>query len=289
MKRLLIIVLALTPLHLYAATPARLTFFPIAPLQGDTLIIKLTQKPTALTWNSQAVTVFPYGSTYSASSGQVSSVQTFRALIPLAATAKTGTYPLVATFPDGTIEQRMIEVTKATFTVINLPVPPKLNETPAQLVTSLVAVNKNINATVNKPTEQLYFSEPFVLPLYNNRTIGSQFGEVRKTGSEEIRHLGTDFTAKTGTPVAAINAGMVSKSYLDTTYGETVIIDHGYGIYTLYMHLNTRTVKAGDMVKKGTLIGTVGETGYASGPHLHLSIKINGTSVDPLRFVRLFR
>ncbi len=276
MKKLLILILALLPFHLYAATTPRLSFVPLTPLQGDTIVITLTQKPTALTWNSQAVTVFPYQNS-------------FRALIPLAATAPATTSPLVATFPDGTIEQRSITVRKALFTVINLPVPPKLNETPAQLVTSLTTTNKSINASVSKPTEKLYISEPFALPLYNNKNIGSQFGEIRKTGPEEIRHLGTDFTAKTGTPVAAINAGVVSASYLDSTYGNTVIIDHGYGIYTLYMHLSVRKVKTGDAVQKGTLIGLVGETGYASGPHLHLSVKINGTSVNPLRFVQLFK
>jgi murein DD-endopeptidase MepM/ murein hydrolase activator NlpD len=55
------------------------------------------------------------------------------------------------------------------------------------------------------------------------------------------------------------------------------------------MHLSVRKVKAGEVVKKGTIIGLVGETGYASGPHLHLSIKINGISVNPLRFVQLFK
>lgn len=275
MKRLLVLTLALIPLHLSAATP-RLSFAPLWPIQGDVIIVSLTEKPTDLTWNSQLITAFPYQNT-------------FRALIPLAATTKTGIYPLVATFADGTLIRKDISISKATFTFINLPVPEKLNETPAQLVTSLVNTNKSIATSVSKPTEKLYFTEPFALPLYNNRNIGSQFGEVRKTGTEEIRHLGTDFTAKTGTPVAAINAGVVSASYLDSTYGNTIIIDHGYGIYTLSMHLNTRKVAASDTVKKGTIIGTVGETGYASGPHLHLSIKINGTSVNPLRFVQFFK
>lgn len=285
MKRFLMLffILAVLLPHGALAATQRLSITPQAPQQGDTLIVRFTEKPTALTWNSQIVTVFPYS-------------HGFRALIPLSATATTGTFPLVASFQDGTTENHAITVTRRLFTVIHLPVPQKLNETPSQLVTSLATVNKNINATVQKPTPVLYFNEPFALPLYNNRHIGSQFGEIRKTGSTssgqagtEIRHLGTDFTAKIGTPVAAINAGVVSQSYLDGTYGNTIIIDHGYGIYTLYMHLNTRAVKASDAVKKGKIIGTVGETGYASGPHLHLSVKINGVSVDPLRFVHLFR
>lgn len=277
MKRLILALLLLIPITAGATTEqARLSFTPLVPRQGDTLIISLTEKPTALTYNGTPVAYFPYGKSY-------------RALVPFAATTKTRPFTVSATFTDKKTEKLTSAILPTAFTVINLPVPPKLNQTPAQLVTSLVAVNKNINAAVSTPTQKLYFSAPFGLPLADNRNVGSRYGEVRKTGPEEIRHLGVDFTAKTGTKVYAINAGVVAKSYLDTTYGNTVIIDHGYGITTLYMHLNERHVKEGDVIKKGALIGTVGETGYASGPHLHLSIKINGISIDPLQFVRLFR
>jgi murein DD-endopeptidase MepM/ murein hydrolase activator NlpD len=277
MKKLLILALTLVPLVATAASQdARLSFTPLVPKQGDTLIISLTEKPISLTYNGTALTAFPYQNSY-------------RALVPLAATTKAGIFTVSGTFADKKTEKLTSAVFPTAFTVINLPVPPKLNQTPAQLVTSLVAVNKNINAAVSTPTQKLYFSEPFGLPLADNRRIGSGFGEIRKTGPEEIRHLGTDFTAKTGTSVYAINAGVVSKSYLDTTYGNTVIIDHGYGINTLYMHLNERKVKEGELIIKGGLIGTVGETGYASGPHLHLSLKINGVSIDPLQFVRSFK
>lgn len=276
MKRILLLIILLPFVAIAAEPEARLSFTPLVPRQGDTLVISLTKKPTSLTRDGVAITFFPYQSGY-------------RALIPFAATAKTGLFTIAATFSDKKTEKLTSAVFPTAFTIINLPVPAKLNQTPAQLVTSLAAVNKNINAVVSTPTQKLYFSEPFGLPLSDNSKLGSPFGEVRKTGPEEIRHLGVDFTAKTGTPVAAMNAGIVSKSYLDTTYGETVIINHGYGINTLYMHLNERRVKEGDSVKKGTIIGTVGQTGYASGPHLHLSIKINGTSIDPLRFVSLFK
>lgn len=283
MKRAFLLLTFCIPIIATAASDARLSFNPLVARQGDTVVIMLSEKPTTLTWNGAALTVFPYQNSY-------------RALMPLPATAKTGPFTVSATFADGTTEKLTSAVLATAFTVINLPVPPKLNQTPTQLVTSLAAVNKNINAAVSTPTQKLYFSEPFGLPLADNRKLGSPFGEVRKTpsassgqASTEIRHLGADFTAKTGTKVYAINAGIVSKSYLDTTYGNTVIIDHGYGINTLYMHLSERKVKEGDAVRKGTPIGLVGETGYANGPHLHLSVKIGGTSVDPLRFVQLFR
>lgn len=265
------------------ATEHGFTTSPASPRQGDTIVVRLTEKPTALTFNSATISVFPYQNEY-------------RAVIPLAATAKTGSFPLVGVFSDGTMQTKYISVSAATFPVIVLPVPKKLNQTSKQLVQNLAKTNKSISSSIQKPTQTLHFNSPFALPLYDNRRIGSGFGEIRRTPAatageapEDIRHLGTDFSAKIGTPVAAINSGIVTQSYLDSTYGETIIIDHGYGIYTLYMHLNTRAAQVGEVVKKGTIIGTVGQTGYASGPHLHLSVKINGVSVDPLRFIHSFR
>src|SRR5687767_10488158 len=189
MKRFLFAFIALLPVIAVAATSdARLSFTPLVPKQGDTLVISLSEKPTSLTRDGVAITVFPYQKGY-------------RALVPLPATAKTGPFTIVATFADKKTEKLTSAVLPTAFTVINLPVPPKLNQTPAQLVTALTAVNKNISAVVSTPTQKLYFNEPFGLPLADNTKLGSPFGEVRKTGPEEIRHLGVDFTAKTGTSV----------------------------------------------------------------------------------------
>src|SRR3989344_6112118 len=86
----------------------------------------------------------------------------------------------------------------------------------------------------------------------------------------------------TGAGVGAINAGLVRKAYVDAVYGNSVIVDHGQGIFSFYIPLDTIRVKEGAALKKGSLVGTVGNTGYAETPHLHLSIKINGVSVDPI-------
>jgi murein DD-endopeptidase MepM/ murein hydrolase activator NlpD len=156
-------------------------------------------------------------------------------------------------------------------------------------VQSLASTNETVGVTVQKVTDTTRFSTPFALPLRDNRKISSPFAEVRKTGEERITHLGVDFDQPKGSLVAAINDGVVAKAYVDPTYGNSIYVDHGRGIYSLYLHLDTMRVKAGDVVKKGTIVGTLGESGLASAPHLHLSIKINGTSVDPLQFVGSFR
>lgn len=95
--------------------------------------------------------------------------------------------------------------------------------------------------------------------------------------------------AKKGSVIGAMNGGVVRYAGLDGTYGNMVVVDHGEGIYSMYLHLSKIAVKVGAAVKKGQLIGLVGDTGYATGPHLHLSVKIDGISVDPLSFVGIFK
>lgn len=233
------------------------------------------QHITAVTFGGLEASYFMYKGSYRAVAG----VDYFKS---------PGVYNMRVKFSNAPDFVRPVAVLKKSFPVVNLPVPEKMNETPEQLVSNLQAVNAGVAKITSARTPGVYFSSDFGLPLADNSRIGSVYGEIRKTGNEIIHHYGTDFTAKTGTAVGAINAGVVSASYYDDTYGNTVIVDHGQGIFSSYLHLSKRTVSVGDNLKKGALIGLVGETGLATAPHLHLSIKINGLSVDPLRFVRAF-
>ena len=101
--------------------------------------------------------------------------------------------------------------------------------------------------------------------------------------------MGVDFDVPKGTAVRAINDGTVKNAYLDSIYGNSVIVDHGRGIYSLYLHLDSMSVKSGDTIEKGETLGFAGSSGLSSAPHLHLSVKINGVSVDPIQFVSAFR
>src|SRR5665647_2010269 len=95
------------------------------------------------------------------------------------------------------------------------------------------------------------------------------------------RHSGLDLAAPLGTPVHAPNNGKVTLAaggLLST--GNTIVIDHGMGLFTSYYHLNTMNVKAGDAVNKGDVIGTVGTTGFSTGPHLHYAVSIYNTNVN---------
>lgn len=245
--------------------------------QGDTVVFDAPSAVASATFDGAPTPFFPYRGSY-------------RVVAGIAASRRNGDYPLVVTLANGETAKRTVLVRgvgKAPR--IALGVPQKLGLTPAGLVGELKTQNVDINSFVSKWAPAIFFEKPFGLPLWDNRKVSSVFGEVRVTGGTEIRHLGVDFDGKKGAPVAAINAGVVRKAYVDPIYGKSVIVDHGGGIFSLSLHLHEITVKEGDTVKKGTVIGTLGESGYATSPHLHLSIKVGGVSVDPLRFVRIFK
>jgi murein DD-endopeptidase MepM/ murein hydrolase activator NlpD len=129
------------------------------------------------------------------------------------------------------------------------------------------------------------WKERFGYPLAKN-TVTDTYGYTRVTGKTTVLHKGVDFKAPVGTPVYAMNRGVVRLVRHFSVYGNTVVIDHGEGIMTFYMHLSTAVVDQGKVIEKGTLIGYSGKTGYANGPHLHVSVKVSKQSVDPLLFMR---
>ena len=124
----------------------------------------------------------------------------------------------------------------------------------------------------------------FRLPVAGNPS--SNFG-VRSYYNGEPRspHAGVDFTSETGTPVAAANSGTVTLAAPLYFTGNTIIIDHGARLFTLYAHLSALRVRTGDQVTPDTVIGLVGATGRVTGPHLHWSVRLNGARVDPLSLI----
>lgn len=122
----------------------------------------------------------------------------------------------------------------------------------------------------------------FIMPVEGELT--TDFAEIRYVNNEpsSSRHSGLDLAAPTGTPVKAPNKGLVTFAMEGLlSPGSTVVIDHGMGLFTSYYHLNTIDVKKGDVVKKGDIIGSVGSTGFSTGPHLHYAVSIYNTYVNP--------
>ncbi|GGD47205.1 peptidase M23 [Malaciobacter pacificus] len=138
----------------------------------------------------------------------------------------------------------------------------------------------------NSKSEKLYWSEDFIYPL--NSKITSNFGTKRVYNGElKSYHSGTDFRAKNNTPIIASNSGIVRIAQDRFYAGNSIIIDHGHGVYSCYFHLNKMNFKVGDFIKKGEVLGLSGNTGRSTGPHLHFAFRIHGIQVDPLQAIEV--
>jgi len=143
-----------------------------------------------------------------------------------------------------------------------------------------------ISTALKIEKEKQNWEGKFILPV-EGKIVG-EYGVKRIAGKEFLwSHKGVDISVPEGTPVQAANSGEVILAeegfYL---HGKTVTIDHGQGITTIYLHLKSIDVRKGDKVNKGQIIGKVGETGLATGPHLHWGLYVHGVPVDPLPWVK---
>jgi murein DD-endopeptidase MepM/ murein hydrolase activator NlpD len=126
----------------------------------------------------------------------------------------------------------------------------------------------------------------FAAPV--NAAISDVFGVERVfNGSVQSTHQGLDFRVPSGTPVAAVNRGRVILARPLFFEGNCVVIDHGQGLLTLYLHLSKFSVIEGDDVDKGQPIGLSGGTGRATGPHLHLAVRWQGVYLNPQVLLKL--
>jgi len=130
-------------------------------------------------------------------------------------------------------------------------------------------------------------SRPAIQPIDNKQlrvlhlTYGMRFHPIFKVWTE---HNGLDFAAPLGTPVYATGDGEVSMSYYSGSYGNVVYLEHGFGFESRYAHLQSYVVKQGERVKRGQLIGYVGNTGNSVAPHLHYEVLFAGKHVNPINF-----
>ena len=143
--------------------------------------------------------------------------------------------------------------------------------------------NEVMKMAINK--EQLISCMPAIMPISNKTLKGTASGwgfRFHPIYKIKLFHYGMDFTAKIGTNVYATGDGVVKDvQTIGGGYGRWIMIDHGFGYCTRYAHLNGFNVKIGDHVKRGSIIGFVGNSGTSTGPHLHYEVIKNGKPVNP--------
>ena len=212
------------------------------------------------------------------------------ALIGIDLRKKAGKYELAVQFSDGQSIKKIIIVGAREKIEAPLGIPQKLGgdtkESQNKLVSTLAEENKILaNLRTGK---KAFWTEKFAYPL-SNIFVTDDYGYSRKTGEYSIAHKGTDLRAKEGTPVAAMNRGVVRIARTFRNYGKVIVIDHGLGLMSFYLHLSKMNVNEGELVKRGQIMGLSGQTGYALSPHLHLSLRINNNSINPMKFMDLFK
>jgi murein DD-endopeptidase MepM/ murein hydrolase activator NlpD len=147
--------------------------------------------------------------------------------------------------------------------------------------------NKTLADLRLKTADKFLWTDSF-LQLANSK-VESEFADVRsyiykgKKVDQQV-HLGFDLAVSAHTPVVASNDGRVVWAALLGIYGNCIVVDHGYGLQSIYGHLSSIGVKEGDMVKRGQEMGKSGSTGLAGGDHLHYSMQVEGVEVNPVEW-----
>jgi murein DD-endopeptidase MepM/ murein hydrolase activator NlpD len=162
----------------------------------------------------------------------------------------------------------------------------RLDQMSRQLVVQSRSLDEVAALVLRK--QEMLASIPAIQPIPNEdltQTAGGFGMRIHPIHKIPKFHAGMDFTAKQGTPIYATGDGRVTfADYATNGYGRHVVIDHGFGYNTLYAHLSELRVRNGQKVKRGDVIGLVGNTGLSAGPHLHYEVHKNGQPVDPANY-----
>ncbi len=177
-------------------------------------------------------------------------------------------------------------VTRAKYPKVELTVSKQFTEPNPDQVKQIDEDQKIKKDYLNRVTPEREWSGKFDAPA--DAAISDVFGTQRVfNGKTQSSHLGLDFRVPSGTPVDAMNDGTVLLARPLYFEGNCVVIDHGQGLLTIYMHLSQFKVKEGELVKRGQQVGLSGGTGRATGPHLHVAVRWQGTYLDPARLMKL--
>ncbi|HET6676318.1 MAG TPA: M23 family metallopeptidase [Nitrospiraceae bacterium] len=200
-----------------------------------------------------------------------------------------GTHELKVEIQTGEIVQRRsinVLVVKEKFAVEHLKLPKDKVDLDEKAAARWKAEQDQIRKALAENSAMRLWQTGFVEPVRGKRT--GIFGSMRiMNGQARNPHSGEDIGAPTGTDVIASNDGVVRLTVDHIFSGRGIYVDHGLGLYSMYFHLSEVLVRDGDLVKAGQVIGKVGATGRATGPHLHWGAKINGARVNPYALLDL--
>jgi hypothetical protein len=258
----------------FAAPAESLDVLPSAPVQGDTLgffVHAASGSTVAVRFNGSALAV------YAAGDGL------WRALRGTDPDTATGAFPVTATVtsPAGAVSmlRGTVPIASTRFAERHLTLPTGT----VALITpkNLVYERDALAAALGRRTPNVLWRGPFAMPVPG--LIDSPYGYLGfYNGVREWWHQGVDFPMPAGAPVAAANSGVVVLARQLPLGGGTVVIDHGQGVFTEYLHLSTLTAHEGRRVAQGDVIAHIGSTGLVTGPSLHWGLYAGGHWVNPL-------
>jgi murein DD-endopeptidase MepM/ murein hydrolase activator NlpD len=271
------------PVESTVALPAALTSLDVTPMvlsQGKTGRIRLTTRGAA-TVNAQfrdaPIPVVD-------DSGTATS---FLIWLPIPVQAEPGIYPfnLEVAEADGTVTPFSfnIQVEYAGYGAVNVNLPTEKRDLFTQAIEdNELSILQSLAARVNP---ERYFDGPMGLPAA--AAMNAPYGTLRSYngGSLNSYHFGSDFAGAPGSPILAAASGQVVLADDLQIRGTAVMIDHGWGVYTLYGHMSQRNVNLGEFVQAGQILGLVGTTGRSTGAHLHWELWVDGVPVDPMQWV----
>jgi murein DD-endopeptidase MepM/ murein hydrolase activator NlpD len=200
-----------------------------------------------------------------------------------------GTYELSVEVKQGEQAKQLsfnVQVAKEKFTIEHLKLPKDKVDLDEKSTARWKAEQQLVREALAENSRLKLWHSNFVEPVSGKRT--GIFGSVRiMNGQARNPHNGEDIGAPMGADVAATNDGIVRITVDHIFSGKGIFVDHGLGFYTMYFHLSEILVKDGDLVTAGQIIGKVGATGRATGPHLHWGVKLNGARVNPYALLDL--
>jgi len=215
--------------------------------------------------------------------------ETYEGLIGIDMSTPPATYEIKVIAADG--DNRVyssalsLRVEKVDFGIQVLSLPPDMVDLDAKILERVNQEARKLEALFQISRDERLWEGVFLRPVGGEISTGFGLNRIIN-GQQRSQHTGVDLRAEKGTPVLASNHGVVVLVDEFFFTGKSVILDHGWGLYSMYFHLSEVLVKEGNLVRTGAIMGRVGSTGRSTGSHLHWGIRINRARVDPFALLK---